>query len=96
MNISAQEVEALLVTHSDVAEAACVAMPDAVMGEKVCAFVIPASETVPTLDAVRAHLLDRGLARFKLPERLETRVSLPRTASGKVQKQPLREELRGG
>jgi cyclohexanecarboxylate-CoA ligase len=95
-NISAQEVEALLVTHSDVAEAACVAMPDAVMGEKVCAFVIPASETVPTLDAVRAHLLDRGLARFKLPERLETRVSLPRTASGKVQKQPLREELRGG
>ena len=39
-NISAQEVEALLVTHPDVAEAACVAMPDPVMGEKICAFVI--------------------------------------------------------
>jgi cyclohexanecarboxylate-CoA ligase len=95
-NISAQEVEALLVTHSDVAEAACVAMPDGVMGEKVCAFVIPAAETAPTLDAVRAHLLGQGLARFKLPERLEVRAVLPRTASGKVQKQPLREELRGG
>ncbi len=95
-NISAQEVEALLVTHPDVAEAACVAMPDPVMGEKVCAFLIPASERTPTLDAVRNHLLDRGLARFKLPERLEVRAALPRTASGKVQKEPLREELRGG
>jgi cyclohexanecarboxylate-CoA ligase len=95
-NISAQEVEALLVSHVDVGEAACVAMPDAVMGEKVCAFVIPASERTPTLDAIRTHLLEQGLARFKLPERLELRVTLPRTASGKVQKQPLREELRGG
>jgi cyclohexanecarboxylate-CoA ligase len=95
-NISAQEVEALLVTHPDVAEAACVAMPDAVMGEKVCAFVIPAPDATPTLASIRAHLLDRGLARFKVPERLELRALLPRTASGKVQKQPLRKELRGG
>jgi cyclohexanecarboxylate-CoA ligase len=95
-NISAQEVEALLVTDPDVAQAACVAMPDAVMGEKVCAFVIAAPDATPTLESVRAHLLDKGLARFKLPERLEVRSALPRTASGKVQKQPLREELRGG
>jgi cyclohexanecarboxylate-CoA ligase len=95
-NISAQEVESLLVTHPDVAEAACVAMADAVMGEKVCAFVIPAPGATPTLAAIRAHLLDKGLAQFKVPERLELRASLPRTASGKVQKEPLREELRGG
>jgi cyclohexanecarboxylate-CoA ligase len=95
-NISAQEVEALLVTHDDIAEAACVAMPDAVMGEKVCAFVIPSTESVPTLAAIRAHLLDKGLARFKLPERLEVRTQLPRTASGKVQKEPLRKAVRGG
>ncbi len=92
-NISAQEVEALLVTHPTIAEAACVAMPDPVMGEKVCAFVIPAPGGAPTLEAVRAHLLGRGLARFKLPERLEVRESLPRTASGKVQKSPLRAEV---
>jgi non-ribosomal peptide synthetase component E (peptide arylation enzyme) len=95
-NISAQEVEALLVTHPAVAEAACVAMPDPVMGEKVCAFVIAQSGEVPVLEELRAHLVERGIARFKLPERLEVRESLPRTASGKVQKSPLREEVRGG
>jgi cyclohexanecarboxylate-CoA ligase len=93
-NISAQEVEAALVTHPAVTEAACVAFPDPVMGEKVCAFVIPAPGAPPTLDELRAHLLDRGLARFKLPEKLEVRSDLPRTASGKVQKAPLREELK--
>jgi cyclohexanecarboxylate-CoA ligase len=92
-NISAQEVEALLVTHPAVAEAACVAAPDPVMGERVCAFVIARPEATVTLDDLRAHLLAAGLARFKLPERLEVRVELPRTASGKVQKAPLRTEL---
>jgi cyclohexanecarboxylate-CoA ligase len=95
-NISAQEVEALLVTHDAVAEAACVAFPDPVMGEKVCAFVIAHPGGSPTLESVRTHLVARGLARFKLPERLEVRATLPRTASGKVQKTPLREELRRG
>jgi cyclohexanecarboxylate-CoA ligase len=95
-NISAQEVEAQLVTHPAVAEAACVAVPDPVMGEKVCAFVIARDGVSLSLADVRAHLLDRGLARFKLPERLEIRPDLPRTASGKVQKAPLREELRHG
>ena len=51
-NISAQEVEALLVTHPAIAEAACVAMPDPVMGEKVCAFVIPQAGAAPTLETV--------------------------------------------
>ncbi len=64
------------------------------MGETVCAFVVARDGAVPSLDALRSHLLDRGLARFKLPERLELRADLPRTASGKVQKAPLRAELR--
>jgi non-ribosomal peptide synthetase component E (peptide arylation enzyme) len=63
------------------------------MGERVCAFVIARPDTTVTLDDLRAHLLAAGLARFKLPERLELRVELPRTASGKVQKAPLRTEL---
>ena len=92
-NISAQEVEALLVTHPAVAEAACVAAPDPIMGEAVCAFVIAAGTAEPTLEDLRAHLVDRGLARFKLPSRLEVRTDLARTASGKVQKAPLRAEL---
>jgi cyclohexanecarboxylate-CoA ligase len=93
-NVSAQEVEALLVTHPRVSEAACVAAPDPVMGEQVCAFVIAADGGAPTLDELRAHLLEHGLARFKLPSRLEVRAELPRTASGKVQKTPLRDEIR--
>jgi cyclohexanecarboxylate-CoA ligase len=95
-NISALEVESVLVTAPDIADAAIVAMPDPVMGEKVCAFVIARPGTTPTLDDVRAYLLAQGLARFKLPELLVLRDELPRTASGKVQKGPLREELRVG
>jgi len=95
-NISAQEVEALLVTHAAVTEAACVAVPDPIMGEKVCAYVIPTAACAPTLDELRTHLLACGLARFKLPERLELRDTLPRTASGKVQKARLREAMRSG
>jgi cyclohexanecarboxylate-CoA ligase len=93
-NISAQEVEAILVTHPSITEAACVASPDPVMGEEVCAFVIPAVGPEPTLPELRDHLVAQGLARFKLPSRLEVRAELPRTASGKVQKAPLRAELR--
>jgi cyclohexanecarboxylate-CoA ligase len=95
-NISALEVESVLVTAPDVADAAIVAMPDPVMGENVCAFVIPRPGATPTLDELRAHLLAQGLARFKLPSHLVLREELPRTASGKVQKGPLREELRHG
>jgi cyclohexanecarboxylate-CoA ligase len=95
-NISAAEVEAALVTHPAIAEAACVAIPDPLMGERVCAYVIARDGATPALDDVRAHLLARGLARFKLPERIEVRAALPRTASGKVQKAPLRDEQRSG
>jgi len=95
-NVSAQEVESLLVTHPDVAEAACIAAPDARMGETVCAFVIPRDGTTPQLGELREFLVELGLARFKLPERLELRTTLPRTASGKVQKAPLRAEIAGG
>ena len=93
-NISAQEVEAALATHPAVGEAVCVAYPDPMMGERICAYVIPRDGTVPTLEQLRTHLLDLGMARFKLPERLELRGALPRTASGKVQKASLRTEQR--
>jgi len=92
-NISAQEVEAVLVSHAAVAEAACVAAPDPVMGEIVCAFVVTRPERTVTLDELRGHLLAAGLARYKVPERLEIRDDLPRTASGKVRKDPLRAEV---
>jgi cyclohexanecarboxylate-CoA ligase len=91
-NVSAAEVESLLASHPGVVEAACVATPDPLMGERVCVYVIARDGFAVTLDDLRAHALDAGLARFKLPERLELRDELPRTASGKVTKAPLRAE----
>ena len=82
----------MLVTHPDVAEAACVAMPDAVMGEKVCAFVIARDGTPPTLDEpARAPRRRTAWHASSCPSGSIVCETLPRTASGKVQKAPLRE-----
>jgi cyclohexanecarboxylate-CoA ligase len=92
-NISAAEVEHALLSHPAVADCAIVAVPDPVLGERACAFVIPRGDNPPTLAALAAHVAAQGLAPFKRPERLELRESLPRTPSGKVQKGPLRDEV---
>ena len=91
-NISAAEVEHALLSHPAVADCAVVAMPDPVMGERTCAFVIAKGAEPPTLASLAAHVAAQGLAAFKRPERLEVRDALPRTPSGKVQKGPLRDE----
>ena len=94
-NVSAAEVEELLVRMPGVAEAVVVAGPDARLGERVCAFVRPEPGTdVPSLDDVRAAMADAGLARQKWPEEVLAGDDLPRTPSGKVQKAVLRRRLR--
>jgi acyl-CoA synthetase len=94
-NVSALEVEELVLRLPGVAEVAVVAAPDARLGEHACAFVRPLSGSeVPALDAVRAHLDTAGLARQKWPEELRTIEEFPRTASGKIQKFALRDQLR--
>jgi acyl-CoA synthetase (AMP-forming)/AMP-acid ligase II len=96
-NISAQEIEELLLRLDGVTEAAVVAAPDARFGEHAAAIVTVRDEAkAPTLDDVRAHLHSAGLARPKWPESLYVVDNLPRTASGKVQKYRLREQLREG
>jgi acyl-CoA synthetase (AMP-forming)/AMP-acid ligase II len=50
----------------------------------------------PTIDGLRAHLGDAGLAKQKWPESIHVVADLPRTASGKVQKFRLRQQLRDG
>ncbi len=93
-NISVKEVEDLLFTHPDVAEIAIVAMPDPVLVEKACAFVVPAFGAVPSLASLCEFLSTYRLAKQKLPERLELVAELPKTASGKVQKHKLRTHIR--
>ncbi len=89
-NISSKEVEAVLLSHPAVADAAAVAAPDDRMGEVVRACVVLAPGTTLTLDDLRAHFLAAGIARQKTPERLSILSELPRNASGKVVKHELR------
>ncbi|WP_114859474.1 (2,3-dihydroxybenzoyl)adenylate synthase [Azospirillum brasilense] len=90
--IDAQEVEDLLAAHPAVGHAAVVAMPDALMGERSCAFVIAPPGTKPS--ELRRFLRGQGLADFKLPDRFVFVPDLPKTAVGKVDKQTLRERAR--
>ena len=92
-NIPVAEVEGAVVSHPKVHEAAIVAYPDERLGERVCAVVVPVGENAPTLDELRAHLDGLGMSKHFWPERLEVRIALPKTASGKTQKFVLREEL---
>jgi acyl-CoA synthetase (AMP-forming)/AMP-acid ligase II len=94
-NVSAQEVEELLVRMPGVAEIAVVAAPDARLGEVACAFFrMQPGASAPTRDAVRSYLEGAGIARQKWPEHLRSVDDFPRTASGKVQKFVLRQRLR--
>jgi 2,3-dihydroxybenzoate-AMP ligase len=88
--VNAEEVEDLLARHPAIAEAAVVAMPDARLGERACAFVVARGGAV-TLDDIREHLAALGVAKFKWPERLEWVSQLPRSNLGKVDKRSLRE-----
>jgi cyclohexanecarboxylate-CoA ligase len=90
-NIPVVEVENLLYTHPKIAGVAIVAMPDARMGERACAVVIPREGQTITLPEIVAFLERHELARQKFPERLELVSEFPMTPSGKIQKYRLRD-----
>ncbi|WJS83260.1 (2,3-dihydroxybenzoyl)adenylate synthase [Paracoccus sp. TOH] len=92
--IAAEEIENLLVRHPDITHAALVAAPDAHLGEKSCAFLVlrdGAGKHSPP--ALRRHLLDLGVAEYKLPDRFRFLPELPLTAVGKIDKRRLRDSL---
>ena len=94
-NISAAEVEDVVLTIPGVLEVAVVAAPDPRYGEHVCAFVQLDDSTRPFgLEQLRHHLEHAGLARQKLPEEQRFVDDFPRTPSGKIQKHVLRARLR--
>ncbi|MFV8783134.1 AMP-binding protein [Microbulbifer sp. SA54] len=93
-NLSAKEIEDVLHGHPEIQEAAVVSMPHERLGEGVCAFIIPVSESHALDHEKVARFADKaGLARQKIPEHVEFVTSLPRTASGKVRKDILRKEV---
>lgn len=90
--INCSEVELAIGEHSAVGAVACVAMPDPLYGERMCAFIVSREGSDGlTLPALVEHLGARGLAKFKWPERIELVPELPMTTSGKVSKPLMRE-----
>ena len=89
--VSAEEVENLVYQLPAVSQVAAVAMPDPVLGEKVCVYVVPRPGATVTLEEIRASMPD--VARFKLPERLEIVAELATTNVGKIDKKALRADV---
>lgn len=87
--IAAEEVENYLLAHPAVRDVALVAMPDTFLGERSCAFVVPYGQP-PSARELAGFLRERGVARYKVPDRFELLDTLPTTSVGKVDKQALR------
>jgi 2,3-dihydroxybenzoate-AMP ligase len=91
--ISAEEVENLILGHPAVRNVACIPVPDPVLGERMCACVIPRDGRTLTLEELVTYLLHLGMAKFKLPERLELVHDFPLSPFGKVSKRALTERF---
>ncbi|MET9667998.1 (2,3-dihydroxybenzoyl)adenylate synthase [Streptomyces sp. NPDC006475] len=88
--IAAEEVENVILGHPAVHDVSVVSVPDDYLGERACAYVIlrPGAELRPA--ALRRFVRDRGLAAYKVPDRVEFVEAFPSTAIGKVSKKDLR------
>ncbi|MDP2647231.1 MAG: AMP-binding protein [Desulfobacterales bacterium] len=93
-NIYPVEIETMLETHPRVRSVAIVKMPDLMMGEKACAYVVPEKGQEFTFEEMVSFLQKNGIAAFKLPERLELVEALPLTAGiQKVDKAGLERQI---
>jgi 2,3-dihydroxybenzoate-AMP ligase len=88
--ISVEEIENLILSHPAVQNVACIAMPDAQLGERMCACIIPrAGADALTLAELVSFLAAQEIAKFKLPERIELMTDFPLSTFGKVSKKTL-------
>ncbi len=93
-NISAQEVENMLLGHPKILDVAAVAMPDEMLGEKTCVYVVPREGQSLDLAEIVAFMKEKGIASYKIPERLEVVKAIPRNPVGKILKKELRDDIR--
>jgi 2,3-dihydroxybenzoate-AMP ligase len=89
--ISAEEVENLILSHPSVENVACIPVPDAVLGERMCACVILRKGASLSFDELKHFLIAKEIAKFKIPERLEIMSDFPLSTFGKVSKKKLAE-----
>ena len=92
-NVSSREVEELLLAVPGIREAAAIGVPDARLGERICAVVTVDDNATVNVEAIDGVFRALGVARQKTPESLIIIDEFPRTPSGKVQKAELRREL---
>lgn len=93
-NIAAREIEETLLLSDAIVDVAIVAVPHSRLGEGVGACIVPAPGFQVDMDYLRELLAASGLAKQKWPQYLELMSALPKTASGKVQKDKLRQSIR--
>ncbi len=79
--------------HPGLVDAAVVGMPDKILGERICAYVIPAPSVKPRLEEVVAFLKSKGASVLQCPERIEMIEELPMTKVGKVDKKSYSEDI---
>ncbi len=91
-NIYPAEVENLLLTHPRIAGAAIVGVPDPIVGEKACAFVVPKRNASLDVKELIPFLKSQNIAPYKLPEYFEVIDKLPLIADQKVDKKALQQE----
>ena len=93
-NISARDIEQVLLRVQGIVEVAVVAIPHQRLGETVAACLVTTDGRPLPEQKLQAALQESGLAKQKWPQYVELMEALPKTASGKVQKEQLRRELR--
>jgi len=93
-NIYPFEIEGILMQHPKIKDIAIVRMPDPVMGEKQCAYVVPRWGQTFELDEIVSFLKAQKMANYKIPERLEILAELPLVPAGnKVDRAKLEEDI---
>ncbi|MEU4209470.1 (2,3-dihydroxybenzoyl)adenylate synthase [Streptomyces sp. NPDC026206] len=89
--VAAEEIENHILAHPCVHDVAVVSMPDDYLGERTCAYVVLREGAPPVKSvAVKKFVRERGLAAFKVPDRVEFVDAFPQTGIGKVSKKDLR------
>ncbi|KAF1037114.1 putative 2,3-dihydroxybenzoate-AMP ligase [Burkholderia lata] len=92
--IGCEEVEGYVSQHPAVADAKLVPMPDPFYGEKGCIFIIPRpGMPAPDVQALAQFLVERGLAKYKCPERVQVVDEFPVTRVGKVDKPAMKRAI---
>ncbi|SFA90696.1 2,3-dihydroxybenzoate-AMP ligase [Poseidonocella pacifica] len=90
--ISAEEIEDHLIAHPDVLDAVVVSVPDAQLGERTCAFILPRGGALEPA-VLRRWMRGREIAAYKIPDEMRMVDELGTTAVGKISRRALRAQL---